>query len=59
MNVELVQLGNAWWCDEHHGIHQGLLIAFDPDHQEHLHQLYLNTAPVRLPEVIHPLSETE
>ena len=58
MNVELMQLGNAWWCDRHLGVHQGLLISFDADHQEHLHQLFLNVAPVVVPDDIHPLSET-
>ena len=57
-NVGLMQLGNAWWCDQHLGIHLGLLIGFDPAHQQHLHQLFLNTAPVVLPDDIAPLSET-
>jgi len=44
--VALTQIGNAWWCDEHQGLHQGLLISFTPDHRRHLHALFFNHAPV-------------
>lgn len=42
----LMQIGNAWWCDQHHGLHQGLLIGFDHEHRTHLHALFFNVNAV-------------
>jgi len=45
-NIAFMQIGNAWWCDQHSGLHQGLLIGFDHEHRKRLHALFFNVTPV-------------